>query len=220
MGLHIRFLIFLSVFFLCTPLTAMAIEEPKYELLEKSDDFELRQYHPMIIAEVLVEGDMDQASSKGFRLIADYIFGNNVTRTGGSGKIDMTASVTVEPKSEKILMTAPVTVEQASGQWQVHFVMPSKYTLDTLPIPNNPQVVLREVPARKVAVVRFSGIANQAKIVERTQELLAWMSGKHLILTSTPELARYNPPWTPPFLRRNEIMVEYQTVSIQQMTSI
>ena len=197
------------LFILPFPLTVMAIEEPKFNLLEKSDAFELREYKPVIVAEVLVEGDLDEVSNKGFRLIADYIFGNNRAQSGASEKIAMTAPVTVEPKTEKIAMTAPVTVQQGSGKWRVYFVMPSQYTLETLPTPNNPKVMLREVPSRKVAVVRFSGLAGESKTASKTKELLAWLATRQLKPISTPELARYNPPWTLPFLRRNEVMVEY-----------
>ena len=198
----------------------MATEEPKYKLIEKSGDFELRQYHPMLIAEVLVDGNMDQASSKGFRLIADYIFGNNVTKTGDSGKIKMTAPVTIEPRSEKISMTIPVTLEKISDRWRVNFVMPSQYSLDTIPYPNNKQVMLREIPARQVAVLGFSGFANEENTAKRTQKLLEWMDKNNLIPTRSIELARYNPPWTLPFLRRNEIIVEYTKDNDQQIPSM
>ncbi|MGB5571589.1 MAG: heme-binding protein, partial [Sedimenticolaceae bacterium] len=138
--------------------TAMATEEPSYTVIEQSGDFELRMYSPMIVAETQVSGPMDDASSAGFRLIADYIFGNNTSRAGGNEKISMTAPVTMEPKPEKISMTVPVSMEQTGEQWRVHFVMPSQYTLDTLPTPNNPAVCLREVPASNYAVIRFSGM--------------------------------------------------------------
>ncbi len=188
----------------------MAIEEPKFELLEQTESFELRQYYPLIVAEVLVEGDLDEASSKGFRLIADYIFGNNRANTGANAKIAMTAPVMVEPMDNKIAMTTPVTLLPKSGKWQVRFVMPSQYTLSTLPVPNNTQVKLREVPGRKVAVITFSGLASETKTAKKTEELLSWMVSKHLKPVGVPELARYNPPWTLPFLRRNEVMVEYE----------
>lgn len=179
-------------------------------MLEQSETFELRQYHPLIVAEVLVDGDLDEASSKGFRLIADYIFGNNRANSGANAKIAMTAPVTVEPMDSKIAMTAPVTLQPRSGKWQVRFVMPSHYTLSTLPVPNNNQVKLREVPGRKVAVIKFSGLAGETKAAKKTEELLQWIASKQLKPVSTPELARYNPPWTLPFLRRNEVMVEYE----------
>ncbi len=197
----------MTAFLSVTP--AMATEEPKYTVIEKTDDFELRAYSPMIIAETFVTGSLEKASGDGFRLIADYIFGNNKSRTGSSEKISMTTPVTMKPKSEKISMTAPVSMQEAEGKWRMHFVMPSKYTLDTLPEPNNKAVNLRELPAKRFAVVRFSGLAGEAKTAQKTKELLAWMSSKNIEPIGTPELARYNPPWTLPFLRRNEVMVEY-----------
>ena len=191
----------------------MAIEEPNYKVLETSGSFELRTYDSMIVAETVVSGSMDEASSAGFRLIAGYIFGDNTSNTGGSEKISMTAPVTMEPesesRSEKISMTAPVTMSANNGKWRVHFVMPSEHTLDTLPKPNNSAVTLREVPGQQVATVRFSGRASKEKTAEKTADLLAWLASKQITPTGKPELARYNPPWTLPFLRRNEVMVTY-----------
>lgn len=187
----------------------MAIEEPKYTVIVKSDAFELRSYKTKILAETLVSGSLDEASSAGFKLIADYIFGNNASSTGENKKISMTAPVTIAPKSEKISMTAPVTIEQTGEQWRINFVMPSQYTLASLPKPNNPLVTLREVPASKFAVIRFSGFVGKDKIANKTAELLAWLSDKGIKPIGKPELARYNPPWTLPFLRRNEIMISY-----------
>ena len=159
--------LFLGLFGLFFAGSVMAIEEPKYTVIEKSGAFELRAYSPKIVAETLVSGPLDKASSAGFKLIADYIFGNNTSRTGGNEKISMTAPVTMEPKSEKISMTAPVSMEQTGGQWRVRFVMPSQYTLDTLPKPNNPAVTLREVPASNYAVIRFSGFAGEDKTAKK-----------------------------------------------------
>ena len=220
MKLYTYFLILFSTFSFIAPMNVMATEEPKYELIEKSGEFELRQYQPMLIAEVLVDGDMDQASGKGFRLIADYIFGNNITETGSSKKIKMTAPVTIEPRSEEISMTIPVSLKNISGRWQVSFVMPSKYTLDTIPLPNNKQIMLRKVPARKVAVLEFSGFANEKNTANRTQELLKWMDKNNLISTGSIELSRYDPPWTLPFLRRNEIIVEYAKSKAKKSSSM
>jgi len=202
----LQFLVLIILFF---EGSAMAIEEPKYKVIEKSGDFELRAYSPKIIAETLVSGSLEKASAAGFKLIADYIFGNNTSRSGGNEKISMTAPVTMEPKSEKISMTAPVSMEQTGGQWRVHFVMPSQYTLDTLPKPNNPAVTLREVPAGNYAVIRFSGFASENRTAAKTADLMAWLDSKGITPTGMPEFARYNPPWTLPFLRRNEVMVAY-----------
>jgi SOUL heme-binding protein len=187
--------------------TAMASEEPKYTLLEKDQAFELRAYTPKIIAEVIVDGDMREASSKGFRLIADFIFGNNTAQSGKSEKISMTAPVSMEPRAEKISMTVPVGVQQASDGWKVYFVMPSQYALETLPKPNNPLVSIKQIPSQKFAVVRFSGLVDEEKMANKVVELTHWIEIKKLKMIGGPELARYNPPWTLPFLRRNEVMI-------------
>ena len=185
---------------------AMATEEPKFTILEKEPPFEVRSYAPMIVAEVQVEGDLDEASSQGFKLIAAYIFGQNQVNE----KIAMTAPVTVEDqaqKSAKIAMTAPVGIESTSGKWTVSFVMPSEYTMDTIPKPLNPQVQLRQIPALKKAVVNFSGFYNTQKVAEKTLELEQWMRARNLQANGAPNFARYNPPWTLPFMRRNEVMI-------------
>jgi hypothetical protein len=185
----------------------MATEEPKFSILEKTPPFELRSYAPMILAEVQVEGDLDEASSQGFRLIAAYIFGQNQV----SEKIAMTAPVAVEeqlPKSAKIAMTAPVNIESNSGKWTVSFVMPSEYAMESLPKPLNSKVQLRQIPAVKRAAITFSGFYNESKVAERTLELEDWMRTKNLQAVGSPKFARYNPPWTLPFMRRNEIMID------------
>jgi hypothetical protein len=188
----------------------MAIEEPKFTLLEKEQSFEIRQYEPKLIAEVLLDGDMSEASSKGFKLIADFIFGNNTTQSGKSEKISMTAPVAVKLSTEKISMTAPVGLQKSNNRWRVYFVMPSQYTLQTLPKPNNPQVSIKLMPAQKFAVVRFSGLVDEEKMNMKLAELNQWIMRKNFKTLSNPELARYNPPWTLPFLRRNELLVEVE----------
>ena len=192
--------------------SAMAIEEPKYEVRISQAPFELRHYAPTLIAQTIVEGDMDAASNKGFRLIADFIFGNNLAAgSEQAAKIAMTAPVTVEPQSSKIAMTAPVTIEPQSGsaqQWRVHFVMPSQYTLATIPKPKNSAVTLHELPSKYFVVHRYSGFNTEARVQEKTDEALAWAKQQSLKVVGTPQLSRYDPPWTLPMFRRNEIMVE------------
>ncbi len=196
--------------------SAMATEEPPYQTLRQDGDFEIRQYAPMLIAETWVEGDMDAASNTGFRRIADFIFGNNrLAASDASTKLAMTAPVAVEPQSTPIAMTAPVTVEpeiesamRQATQWRIHFVMPSKYTLATLPKPNNPQVTVREVPEKFVVVHRYSGFNSVARVQAKTDETLQWIARQSLRRIGTPQLARYDPPWILPMFRRNEIMVE------------
>ena len=190
--------------------TAMATEEPKFTLLEKDQSFELRLYEPKILAEVVVNGTMREASSKGFKLIADFIFGNNIATSGKSEKISMTAPVLIEPHAEKISMTAPVNVEQSGAGWKVNFVMPSQYSLETLPKPNNPLVKIKPIPAKKFAVIQFSGLVDEEKMAKKVTDLEQWISTKQLKVLGNAELARYNPPWTLPFLRRNEVMIEVE----------
>lgn len=196
--------------------SAMATEEPKFERIETQGAFELRLYAPMIVAETWVEGSLGDGSNAGFRKIAGYIFGRNRSRTAeGSEKIAMTVPVTMQPgASQKIAMTAPVTTEAAPGaegtRWRMHFVMPAKYTMATLPVPEDPSVTLREVPAQRVAVRTFSGFVTEARVQEETGLLLDWLKARGLEPSAPPQLARYNPPWSIPFMRRNEILVPYR----------
>lgn len=196
-------------------ISAMAIEEPTYVVTESSDKIELRSYESMVVAEVRVGGPIDSATSAGFRMIAGYIFGDNTSRTGVEEKIAMTAPVTVVSEnlnkidSEKISMTAPVTSQKEGDLWRIHFVMPSEYSLKSLPEPNDDRVKLREVPAKNYAAIRFSGLAGEKKVAEKTRELTEWLASKGLQPIGEPELARYNPPWTLPFMRRNEVLIRY-----------
>ncbi len=196
---------------------AMAIEEPKYEVMTADAQFEVRHYAPILIAETLVEGDMDAASSKGFRLIADFIFGNNQQADSDKkSKIAMTAPVTVEPQSSKIAMTAPVTVEPQAAEpsmkttktWRINFVMPSQYTLATIPKPKNNAVTLREVPSKYFIVHKYSGFNTVSRVQAKTDEAVEWATKRSYKIIGTPQLSRYDPPWTLPMFRRNEIMIE------------
>jgi hypothetical protein len=186
--------------------TAMAIEEPRYSVIENTPPFELRAYEPMIVAEVQVEGDLDTASRQGFQLIAAYIFGRNQVNDG----VDNSAPIIIEErpsKSAKIAMTAPVIVEKSAERWMVSFVMPAEYTLATLPKPLDPRVQIRTLPAVKKAVIQFTGFYNSQRVTEKTIELEGWMRGNNLQAIGSPQFARYDPPWTLPFLRRNEILI-------------
>lgn len=187
--------------------SAMATEEPKYTVTVKEGDFEVRDYPAMVAAEVTVSGDRGEASSEGFKLLAGYIFGGNTRKQS----IAMTAPVVQSPsESEKIAMTAPVLQTGQSGQWTVRFLMPSSYTLETLPKPNDDRVRLLPVPAARQAVVQFSGLAREGDILAQTALLNTFVASQKLQMLGAPTLARYNPPWTPWFMRRNEIMVAVQ----------
>lgn len=181
----------------------MSIEEPKFAVALKDGAFEIRDYAASIVAEVTVTGDQKEASSKGFRLLAGYIFGGNATRQ----KIAMTAPVTKTATSEKIAMTAPVTLIAGVGDWLVRFTMPARYALADLPVPNNKAVTIKSVPAARFAVLRFSGLAGEAKVAAKTERLMEFIRARDLTPVGPASIARYNPPWTPWFLRRNEVML-------------
>lgn len=191
---------------------AMAVEQPRYSVERSESGMELRQYPGFVVAETFVEGDFDSAGRIGFRRIAGYIFGKNASNRGEAEKIAMTAPVTMEPASERIAMTAPVTMEPASvgnsENWRIHFVMPSAYRLADLPKPLDPLVSLREVGAHRVAAVTFSGWTTRASIAENTARLQAWMAKQGLAPAGKPQVARYNDPFTLPWNRRNEILIE------------
>lgn len=179
------------------------IEEPSYTVVEQKNGYELRDYAPYIVAEVEVTGTRDQSMNQGFRLLADYIFWNNTKTT----PIAMTVPV-AESASEPVAMTVPVK-EQGSGDTRrVTFSMPSKYTLETLPKPNNNAVKLREVPAQRVAVIRFSWYATDSRITRLESQLIALLQRDGLTPLSSPAYAGYNPPFSAPWIQRNEVMVE------------
>lgn len=185
------------------------IEEPKFELISESEDFQVRQYGPTIVAETIVEGDFYEAPNEGFRRLAGYIFGKNKSK----GKIAMTAPVSmVANSSEKIAMTAPVSQVPVSvngnpNQWLITFTMPSSYTMQTLPEPDDARVMLRQLPGYKAAVVRFSGFNSDESVRKNTQRLESFIKSQNLKAAGRPIYARYNPPWTPWFLRRHELII-------------
>lgn len=181
------------------------VEQPDYKLVTSKGNIEIRDYAPMVLAEVEVSGERKQAISEGFKVLADYIFGNNTSNK----KMEKTAPVTNE-LNEKMAMTAPVIQEQHIGKSKVRFVMPKKYSLETLPKPNSKDVVLISLPARRFAVIRFSGLGDDENIKQHTYELQAYILAETLKPIGEPILAFYNPPWTLPFLRRNEVMIQIE----------
>ncbi|MDP1880070.1 MAG: heme-binding protein [Parachlamydiaceae bacterium] len=179
------------------------VEQPDYTLVTSEKNIEIRDYPPMILAEVEVVGERKQAISEGFKILVDYIFGNNTSKK----KMDMKAPVTNE-LSEKIAMTAPVIQEQYMDNWKVRFVMPKKYSLETLPKPNSKDVILISMPPRRFAVIRFSGLVDDDNIKQNREDLEAYIKAEKLSSIGGTVYAFYNPPWTLPFLRRNEVMIE------------
>lgn len=184
------------------------VEQPKYMVILSENNIELREYAPMLLAEVEVTGERKEAIHQGFKILADYIFGNNVSKT----KMEMTAPVTSE-LNEKLAMTAPVMQEGQKDRWKVRFVMPQGYTIDTLPKPNSSIVHLISTPAKRFVVISFSGFSGEDSIQLHTRELKTYISEQNLKTIGSPVLAFYNPPWTLPFLRRNEVMIEVPIAS-------
>lgn len=184
---------------------AHAIDEPTYSVVQTAEVFEVRQYAPYLVAEVLVPGPVSEAGNQGFRLLGGYIFGKNK----GERKPDMTAPVTqtaLPPAAPvKLEMTAPVTQSATPGGFLVQFVMPKAYTLATLPEPLDARVKLREVAGNRVAVIRFSGSWSQSTYEEQLQKLRNALLAAGLATDGEPVLSRYNSPFSLPFLRRNEI---------------
>jgi hypothetical protein len=194
---------------------AMAIEEPDYTVVATYETFEVRDYKPYILAEVTVKGELDAVSNEGFRLLAGYIFGKNhrpnlPKNVATKEKISMTAPVVVSEVSgpEKIAMTAPVNVTQAGAEtYRIQFTMPREYTLETLPVPDDPNVSIRLCPARRVAVREYSGTWSQTRYQEEKDQLLLGLSKAGLKAVGEAEFARYNSPYSLWFLRRNEVWI-------------
>ena len=179
------------------------VEQPVYQILNKDEKIEIRQYPSIIVASVNVSGERNEAIQAGFNQLADYIFGNNIK----ASSIAMTAPVTQETNA-KIAMTAPVLQEPSNQGWIIRFSMPSEYTLATLPKPNNPNIFLEELNAKKKVVIQFSGRASQENILKNERKLQVFIESNNLKPLSPVVYAFYNPPWTLPFMRRNEIMIE------------
>jgi hypothetical protein len=196
-----------TLFFTLFSVQLMATEEAEFTLIHKENNFEIREYSPRIIAQVSVSGNFNDSSSAGFKSLADYIFGNNVINDK-SQKIAMTAPVVAEPTSEKITMTAPVLAEGKNSEWLISFVMPKEYSMESLPKPNNSAVVLIERPRERYAVVVFSGLVRESNYNEKAALLNEFVKIQGLSSVGSLLIARYNPPWTLPFFRRNELMVK------------
>jgi hypothetical protein len=179
------------------------VKEPKYSVKVHDDRFEVREYAPRVVAETVVVGDWNGAGNEGFRRLAGYIFGKNK----GRSKIAMTAPVAQRSEAEpvKLAMTAPVGQRQDGSAWTVAFTMPEGETLATLPVPEDPRVVLREAPGASVAVVKFRGRWTPANMEEQRMALREWLTARGLEPEGSSEVNRYDPPWVPWFMRRNEI---------------
>ena len=197
----------LLVVMLLTGVRAMAIEEAPYTVVKASGIFEVRDYDPHILAETLIDGTLEDAGNKAFRRLFNYISGANHSRSS----IAMTAPVSQESKGEKIAMTAPVGQQRSSGTWAVSFMMPASYTLATLPVPDDTSITLRQVPARRMAAVRYSGTWSEKNYLDYKERLENWIRENGFQISGEAVWARYNPPFSLWFLRRNEILIPVVT---------
>lgn len=194
-------LLFILPFLLCS-CTTVGIEKAKYEIIDKNGKFEVRQYKPQIAAETVVDSSFDEAGSIAFRRLFKYISGNNRTKES----IAMTAPVNQKESSEKIKMTAPVNQQEHEGKYAVSFLMPSKYTMETLPEPLDTNIHIRLIPAYKAAVIRYSGSWSQKRYVEHRALLKNFIREKGLKITGEDIFARYDSPLELWFFRRNEVL--------------
>jgi len=186
---------------------AINIEEAKYEVVSKTENFEIRDYAPHVVAETGVDGTLEDAGNKAFQRLFGYISGGNRSHN----KISMTAPVSQELANKKIKMTSPVGQQRIEGGWVVSFTMPVSQTIEALPVPEDQRVKLRQVPACRMAAVRYSGIWSEKRYLRYKQELEAWIEKNGFRIIGEPVWARYNPPFTPWFLRRNEILIQVNT---------
>lgn len=183
-------------------------EQAKYSVLKKANGYEVRNYPAHIVAQTTVEGTSvnGEAFNKGFRIIAGYIFGGNIKKES----IAMTAPVVAQGSSENIAMTVPVTASAKGSLQVVSFGMPSGYTLETLPTPTDSRIKLVEVAEQKMAALRFSGYRTDSRFEKMRSKLFADLARDNMTIIGTPIFAGYNSPWTPPWMSRNEIMVQIQ----------
>ncbi len=194
-------LILINLFFLTG---LMAIETPKYTIVKEVDSFQIRDYTEYVTAEVSVEGSFEEVGSKAFRLLFDYISGNNSKKQ----KVEMTAPVEQKSNGEKISMTAPVEQTTKDGKYILSFVLPQTLTIETAPTPNDSKVVLKNNPARRMACITYSGFWTESNYLENQARLMEWIASQKLQIKGEPIYARYNSPFSIWFLRRNEILVE------------
>ena len=199
----------LSVSALFAAKSVLAIEKASYTVLEKEDEFEIRRYDPQILAETFVDRDLEEAGNEGFRRLFAYISGDNQTKQS----IAMTAPVSQESRSEKIAMTAPVGQEKKGNQWRITFLMPARYTLDTLPEPNDSRINIVSEPVRHMAAIRYSGTWSKERYLNKKAALEDFIRRRSLTPTGSSVWARYDPPFMPWFLRRNEVLIPVEDVS-------
>ena len=200
----------LTTFFLagCSVFGIRTADEPNYQVLNDYGHIQIRQYPAMVVAQTEVNAEYKNSSSQGFQRLAGYIFGGNKKQQ----KIAMTAPVIQEQETETMAMTAPVFQQKSGGVWLMVFVLPKSYSLSTAPVPQDSTVVIKEIPGKKVAVIRYSGRLSEQGIEEKSEELKNWLTQQDYQAISPSRSAAYDPPWTLPFLRRNEVHIDLESL--------
>lgn len=194
----------------CSAVGIRTSEEAEYKVLVQEGVIQIREYEPYVIAETLVKNkDYDEAGRLGFRRLFAYISGKNE----GDREISMTAPVIAQmqnaPVGAGIKMTAPVVAERTGSGWVYAFVLPAEFPdLESAPLPADPLVKLKLIPGKKMAAITYAGSTGERKMNLKTRELTKWIQGRQLTKVSGPVSARYDPPWTLPFFRRNEVLIE------------
>jgi len=192
----------------CSVFGIRSADEPNYQVLNDYGHIQIRQYPVLDVAQTEVTADYKNSSSQGFQRLAGYIFGNNKKQQ----KIAMTAPVIQEQEAETMAMTAPVIQQKSGAVWLMAFVLPADYSVSTAPAPLNSAVLIKEIPGKKVAVIRYSGSLSEQGIEEKSKELYNWLSKQGYRAISPSRSAAYDPPWTLPFLRRNEVHIDIESL--------
>jgi hypothetical protein len=201
-------LILLSTLFLasCSLFGIQGVKEASYSVLKDNSHIQIRQYQTLVVAQTEVVADYKAASNVAFRRLFDYITGSNKKQQ----KIAMTAPVLQEAQAEEITMTAPVIQEKSGQAWLMSFVLPAEYTLANAPIPLDPTIKLKAISSKKTAVLQYSGFLSEQGIADKTQELETWLKENGYKSIAPARSAGFDPPWTLPFFRRNEIHIDIE----------
>ena len=179
------------------------VENPIYTIVDKNiESIEIRRYEPMLIAEVEIPGARKEAIKDGFRILADYIFGNNKIKPHNT-KYD-------NQEVTKIPMTAPVQQQWIDNSWLISFIMPAEYDIDSLPEPVNKDIKIKKIESKDFVVIRFAGFGSDSNIEKHKIILLDYIKDNNIKYHGSPKYAFYNPPWTLPIMRRNEVMFEIE----------
>lgn len=200
------------------------VENAKYSVIESKSEYEIRLYPEHIVAQTTVKGTYDEALNQGFRIVAGYIFGGNtkkesiamtapvieksVTQNSASEKTSVEKNTAEKLQGESIAMTSPVMANIEGDGHTIAFGMPRSYTLETLPVPNDSRIKIVTIPEKKMAVIRFSWFRNTARVQSKKQILIDVLKRNNIKIIGEPQYAGYNAPWTPPWMTRNEVLVE------------